>query len=173
MCRFNYKSAYIYTIHRKSTNDTYEKEYLRVIENYIGYYYKYAERYKWLYLILSSFKVVILAAIPVTQTITQLKGYPWIVSGASAACILLESALELFQVKDKWILYRRTGNELMREEREYITKSGKYAIEDENKLTCRFVENAEHIISSEASKWNQILLAKKTEGESQSGMKNQ
>ena len=159
----NYKSADAYYIHGRFTADDYEGDYLKVIHNYIQYYYKYAETYKWLYLALSFIKLLILAAIPVTQTIEKIQGWPWIAAGLSSLCILMESLMELFRMKDKWILYRKAGNDLMHEERKYVTCIGKYKGENKRERLELFVEEAENIIGNEAAKWNQLVQAIKIE----------
>ena len=145
----------------KPTDGSAEAGYLYTIKNYIRYYYRYAEIYKCWYLCLSILKFLVLAAIPVSQTIDSLKSFPWITASASSLCILLESVTELFQMKDKWILYRQSGNELLREEREYVTGANRYCGLNEKERFGKFVENAENIISNEASKWNRMFQSSK------------
>lgn len=161
--KIHYKSADTYYVDGRFTVDDYEGDYLKVIQNYIRYYYKYAEIYKWLYLILNFVKLLILAAIPVMQTIEEIQGWPWIAAGLSSLCILLESLMELFRMKDKWILYRKAGNDLMHQERKYVTCTGKYGREDKRERLELFVEDAENIIGSEAAKWNQLVQSIKIE----------
>lgn len=162
--KIKYKLAdtYYYTA-EKPTEGTTEAGYLKIVKNYIRYYYKYAERYKWWYLCLSIIKFLILAMIPVSQTIDALTSFPWITASASSLCILLESVTELFRMKEKWILYRKAGNDLLREEREYVTGTNGYSNKSEKEKFEKFVENAENIISEEASKWNRLLQTAKVE----------
>ncbi|MDE5939988.1 MAG: DUF4231 domain-containing protein [Lachnospiraceae bacterium] len=138
-------------------------EYFRVVRNYVQYYYKRATLYKIWYLGLSVTKLLILAMIPISQTFAQLSDLPWIATGASSLCILLESVIELFRMKEKWVLYRKVGNDLMREERQYVLKAGGYQDGDEEKNFRIFVTNAENIIGEESSTWKQMIQNIKVE----------
>lgn len=138
-------------------------EYFRIVHNYVQYYYKRAGLYKIWYLGLSVTKLLILAMIPVSQTFAQISDLPWIAAGASSLCILLESVIELFRMKEKWILYRKVGNDLMREGRQYAMKAGGYQDGDEEKNFRIFVANAENIISEESSSWKQMIQNIKSE----------
>lgn len=138
-------------------------EYFRIVHNYVQYYYERAGLYKIWYLGLNTTKLLFLAMIPVSQTFTQLSDLPWIAAGASSLCIFLESIMELFRMKEKWILYRKVGNDLMSEERQYAMKAGGYQDEDEEKNFKLFVINTEHIICEEASSWKQMIQSTKTE----------
>ena len=74
-----------------------------------------------------------------------------------------ESVIELFRMKEKWILYRKVGNDLMREGRQYAMKAGGYQDGDEEKNFRIFVANAENIISEESSSWKQMIQNIKSE----------
>ena len=138
-----------------------EKEYLCFVYHYIQFYYNIAEYYKVWYRFLSVVKIMILAFIPVSQACDYLVKFPWVIALASSMCILLESVAALFNMKDKWILYRKVGNILMCEERKYVTGTGAYQQEDKVKNFKLFVENTENIISSEADDWNQMVQSTK------------
>lgn len=138
-------------------------EYFKVVRNYAQYYYERASVYKIWYLGLSVAKLLILAMIPVSQTFEQLSDLPWIAAGASSLCILLESVMELFRMKEKWVLYRKVGNDLMCEGRQYAMKAGGYQDEDEKKNFRVFVANVENIICEESSSWKQMIQNIKTE----------
>lgn len=138
-------------------------EYFRIMHNYVQYYYKRANLYKIWYLSLSVTKLLILAMIPVSQTFAGLSALPWIAAGASSLCILLESVTELFRMKEKWVLYRKVGNDLMREGRQYAMKAGGYQDGDEEKNFRIFVTNAENIINEESSSWKQMIQNIKSE----------
>lgn len=142
-----------------------KEEYFRIVRNYVQYYYERASVYKIWYLGLSVTKLLILAMIPVSQTSAQLSDLPWIAAGASSLCILLESVIELFRMKEKWILYRKVGNDLMREGRQYAMKAGEYQDEDEEKTFQIFVANTENIIGEETSSWKQMIQSIKVEKE--------
>lgn len=160
--KYKHADTYYY-VAENPAEGTNEAGYLKVIKNYIQYYYKYAERYKWWYLSLSIIKFLILAMIPVSQTIEPLVGLPYVTAAASSLCILLESVMELFQMKEKWLLYRKAGNDLLREEREFATSTNGYSAKGEKEKFEKFVENVESIISDEASKWNRLFQTSKAE----------
>lgn len=139
-------------------------EYLKIVHNYIRYYYKRAESYKMWYLLLSVAKFLILAVIPVSQTFRHSADLPWLAAGASSLCIFLESVMALFRMKDKWILYRKAGNDLMCEERQYVMEIGEYSRRNGDKFTI-FASNIEKIICGEACEWNRMVQTINTEAE--------
>lgn len=157
-----YQSADLYYMDEKSTAEVKREKYLDVVHNYIRYYYTRAGHYKAWYLGLSVVKFVVLAVIPVSQTVPQIIELPWIVAGASSLCILLESLIELFGMKNRWILYRKVGNELMREERQYVTGTGAYVGKNEEEGFGIFVPNIENIIGNESSDWSRMVQEVKT-----------
>lgn len=157
------ESAKLYFLEMQMAKEMNKEEYFRVVHNYVQYYYERARVYKIWYLGLSVTKLLILAMIPVSQTFAQLSDLPWIAAGASSLCIFLESIMELFRMKEKWVLYRRAGNDLMREGRQYLMKAGVYQDEDEEKIFRIFVANAENIISEESASWKQMIQNVKTE----------
>lgn len=161
--RYEYGITNLYYMEEGSTEENNRGEYLKIVQHYIEYYYTRADHYKRWYLWLSVIKIFVLAAIPVGQTIPQITGRPWLVAGASSLCILLESITELFTMKDKWILYREVGNNLMREQRQYVTRTGKYADGDAQARLNLFVPAIESIIESESSDWNRMIQAPKGE----------
>lgn len=154
-----YSAANLYYMADGSTDEGNRAEYLKVVQNYIQYYYTRAGHYKSWYLALSVIKIFMLALIPISQTIPQIVGWTWLVAGASSLCILLESVTELFAMKEKWILYRKVGNELMSELRRYVTRTGRYADGDAGTRFDLFVPAIERIIESESSDWNRMLQA--------------
>lgn len=161
------ESAEPYFLEMKLVKEMNEEAYFKVVHNYVRYYYERARVYKIWYLGLSVTKLLILAMIPVSQTFAQLSELPWIAAGASSLCILLESVMELFRMKEKWVLYRKVGNDLMREGRQYAMKAGVYQDDEEEKRDEKnfriFVANAENIISEESASWKQMIQNIKTE----------
>lgn len=146
-----------YLLEMKLAEKMNRAEYFKVVHNYIQYYYERAGLYRTWYLTLSVAKLLVLAMIPVSQTFAQISDFPWIAAGASSLCILLESVMELFRMKEKWILYRKVGTDLMCEERQYVLKAGGYQNEDEEKNFRIFVANVENIIGEESSSWKQMI----------------
>lgn len=163
MSKKRYQSVGLYFMDKQPTGEMNESKYFTIVHNYIQYYYERADKYKIWYLALSVAKFWVLAAIPVSQTLTQFVSLPWLAAGASSLCILLESVTELFRMKDKWILYRRVGNDLMSEERQYVMRVGVYQEEDEDRNFRLFVTNVENIIGKEASSWSRLNETAKDE----------
>lgn len=162
--KHTYRSVDLYYMDDKSTTEVKREKYLNVVHNYIRYYYARAGHYKAWYLGLSVAKFVVLAVIPVSQTLPRVIELPWIAAGASSLCILLESLIELFGMKDRWRLYRKVGNDLMREERQYVTGTGAYVGKNEEESFGIFVPNIENMIEKESSDWNRMVQEVKTEG---------
>lgn len=158
-----YSAAQLYCMEGGETDGVNREEYLKIVQHYIQYYYTRAGHYKRWYLVLSAAKIFMLALIPISQTVPQITGRPWLVAGASSLCILLESVTELFAMKEKWILYRKVGNALMSEQRRYVTRTGKYADGDVQACLGFFVTAVEGIIESESSDWNRMLQSPKPE----------
>lgn len=158
-----YRSVDLFYMDHQSTAEAIREKYVDVVHNYIRYYYTRAGHYKAWYLSLSVVKFVVLAVIPVSQTLPQVVELPWIVAGASSLCILIESLTELFGMKKRWILYRKVGNDLMREERQYKTGTGVYTGKNVDESFGIFVPNIENIIESESSDWSRMVQEIKTE----------
>lgn len=157
-----YRSVNLFYMDDLSSVEEKQEKYLEVVHNYIRYYYMRAGHYKAWYLGLSVIRFVVLAVIPVSQTLPQVVELPWIVASASSLCILLESITELFGMKNRWILYRKVGNDLMHEERQYETGAGAYAGKNEEERFGVFVPNIENIIRNESSDWSRIVQGVKT-----------
>lgn len=155
-----YKCAEPYYM-EKQTDQNKEELYMEVVHNYIEYYHRRARKYKTWYLGLSVVKIFVLAAIPVAQAVPQLTGIPWIAAGASSVCLVLESVIGLFHMKDRWSLYRRTENVLMSEERQYAAAAGAYRQDADGSAFPAFVDRVESMINSEGSEWNQMILKTK------------
>ncbi len=163
MTKKRHQSVDLYFMEKQPTGEMNQSKYFKIVHNYIQYYYRRADIYKMWYLALSVGKFLVLAMIPVSQTLTQSVSLPWLAAGASSLCILLESVIELFRMKDKWILYRKVGNDLMSEERQYAMRVGVYQDEDEDKNFRIFVGNMENIIGKEASSWSRMIETAKDE----------
>ncbi|RHO73517.1 DUF4231 domain-containing protein [Ruminococcus sp. AF45-4BH] len=133
------------------TDEQVEKDYLIIVGKYIEYYHYRAKKCKTEYYGLSIVKYVALAAIPVIQSFGGIGKYPWIAAVASSVCLLIESILKLWKTEEKWILYRSTSNTLMSEQRQYVTKKGKYFQKED--CLAEFVENVECIVDDEARRW--------------------
>lgn len=129
------------------------EESMKVVRAYINYYQQRSDLYKHAYFTLSVIKYGALAAIPVFEAVPGLNGHPWVVVAASSICILIDSMIHLFSMKEKWILYRRSNSKLMSEQRQYAANCGKYHALDEESRYDLFVQSVEKIYSSEALEW--------------------
>ena len=152
-----------------------KEELHRIALEYIDYYHKRANFYKYAYRVFSIIKYLALAAIPIIQ-VTPIAGKsPWVVVIASSVSLLMDSLNDLFQMKDKWILYRNADGRLMREQRQYNLKSGAYSGLDDEKRFHMFADNFEDIVQCEAKEWavtvNQVKERRKDSSAAESGDK--
>ena len=87
----------------------------------------------------------------------------------------MDSLNDLFQMKDKWILYRNADGRLMREQRQCNLKSGAYSGLDDEKRFHMFADNFEDIVQCEAKEWavtvNQVKERQKDSSDVESGDK--
>lgn len=143
----------------------YQDEYKKIVENYIQYYHLRAKRCKHTYYILNIFKFLTLAIIPVVQVADSDNTFIWIATLGASICLFVESVLELLRVKDKWILYRKTDNVLISEQRMYVTGIGKYEDGIANEKFMTFVYSIEALISNEARIWSDTVRGKGNESE--------
>lgn len=150
------KSAAPYYMGMRSMNVEKER-YCVIVQNYIEYYHRRARLYKVWYLALSVIKFLALAVIPVVQATELAADAPWIAAVASSACLFLESVMELFHMKDKWNLYRKTESRLVSEERQFKTRTGIYRHIEDVDLFYAFVGNIESIIDSEGAEWDRMV----------------
>lgn len=133
-----------------------EKDYQKVVANYISYYEQRARSCKYQYYTLNIIKFIALSSIPIIQATSAAVKLPWIAATASAVCLLMESMLGLWKSKDKWIIYQDTNNILMSVQRQYILQAGAYK-ESDNPLNI-FVETVENLINDEARRWNETVM---------------
>lgn len=132
-----------------------ERDYLKIVSNYITYYHLRAKRYKLQFYIFNTLKFVVLLILPILQSIECIASIPAITVAASSSCLFIEAILQLWKTKDKWIQYRNTNGMLMREYRKYMTKTEIYS--KQGAAFDAFVENVEKIIDDEARKWCEIV----------------
>jgi len=129
-----------------------------IVLAYIDYYDNRADLYKYTYRILSILKYAALAVIPVIQISSAASDFPWIVAIFSSLCILLDSIINLFQMKEKWILYRNTNCKLMSEQRQYLLHMGGYYGLDNEQCLQMFVSKMEEIVGCESKEWRETAL---------------
>lgn len=140
-----------------------EEEYFEVVNNYIRYYARRAKRCKYQHYGFNIVKFIALAAIPVIQMFDATADMPWVAGIASSICLLVESVMGLWRTREKWIIYRDTYNQLVREQRIYATGSGVYG--KKKKRFRKFVMNIENLISDEARKWCEVVREKEQTGD--------
>lgn len=136
-----------------------ETDYMNSLINYIEYYNYRSRNCKYFFYTLMIIKIVSFGVIPIME-LAQLNGSSAIrISIVSFIGLLCETVQETFRLKEKWILYRNTGNRLMSEQRQYAVKKGKYS--DLEDTFQHFVENIENIIDDEARKWDETVKKEK------------
>lgn len=129
-----------------------------IVLAYIDYYHNRANLYKYAYRGLSILKYLALAVIPVIQASPAADKFSWTVAIFSSLCILLDSVINLFQMKEKWILYRNTNCKLMSEQRQYQLRMGGYYGLDSEKMMQLFVSRIEEIVGGESKEWRETVL---------------
>lgn len=134
------------------------EELARVALLYIDYYHDKAQLYKYAYRGLSVVKYLTLGAIPVIQVIPAAKRFPWTVAVLSSMSIMLDSIINLFQMKDKWIIYRKTDSRLLSEQRLFTLLAGEYYGLDEEQSQQKFIGKFEEIVGCESNEWSEIVL---------------
>ena len=139
-----------------------EKDYLKIVSNYITYYHLRAKKCKYLFYILNTLKIIVLLILPILQSIEYIASIPAISVAASSSCIFIETILQFWKTKDKWVQYRNVNSMLMSEQRKYMTKTEGYCKEEE--AFDIFVENIEKLIDDEARKWCEIVTKKDEKG---------
>lgn len=133
--------------------DNYDK----LILAYIDYYHKRALKCKWAFLIISLAKIILIGMLPVFQMTEVLGNFPWIITVLSSGTLIIESILELWRLKEKWILYRNTCNRLMAVQRQYAE-----TIEDKDSDLEKYISAIEYIINEEGNKWLETFRDKRT-----------
>lgn len=140
------------------------EELLRVVLLYIEYYHVKSNIYKYAYRSSSVIKYLALAAIPVIQVMPSARDFPWIVAVLSSVSITLDSVINLFQMKDKWIIYRKTDCRLLREQRLYKLHAGEYYGLEKEERQQKFVMNFEEIVGEESREWSEIVIKPEAPG---------
>ncbi|MEY8483887.1 DUF4231 domain-containing protein [Lachnospiraceae bacterium 48-21] len=132
------------------------KDYEEVVLAYIEYYHVRARRCKCGFYIFSVIKIVLIGMLPVLQAAGIVNSIPWIIAIFSSGILITESILELWRLKEKWILYRSTCNRLMTVQRQYVGKR-----ENSGKEMEEYIAAVEAIISGEGDKWIEVSKDKK------------
>lgn len=77
---------------------------------------------------------------------------PWLVAVFSLGILFIESVLEVWRLKDKWILYRSTCNNLMSIQRQYAG-IGKKKLDAR---TIDYINVVEAVINGESGQWIEL-----------------
>ena len=134
------------------------EELTRVALSYIDYYHIKSKLYKYAYRGFSVTKYLALAAIPVIQVTPSARNYPWTVAILSSVSIMLDSIINLFQMKEKWIIYRKTDCKLLSEQRLFMLQAGEYFGLDKEESQQKFMGKFEEIVGCESQEWGEIVL---------------
>ena len=158
-------SRYYISLEADNASDR-ETQYLQIVTNYIQYYGVRARRCKYQYYTLSVIKFTAVGLIPVLQKMEELSwfaGMAWMVSAASALCLLMEAVIGLMKLRSKWSLYRNTYNALLSVQRKYLVKR---AEKTDMVRFNEFVDQVESIIGVEADKWKETVSRKESDEKS-------
>lgn len=128
------------------------KEYDRIVSAYIRYYHLRANRCKFGFYLWTILKLVLVAVLPVIQAVKLLDEFPWFVTAFSSGIFLIESILELWRFREKWILYRSTCNSLISVQRQFMGKN----VEGTNERRREYIEIVEGIIGEEGKTWGEM-----------------
>lgn len=137
------------------------KEYDKVVSSYITYYHVRASRCKYTFYIFSLIKLVLLACLPIFQAAKLLEEMPWFIQIFSSIIFIIESALEILRLKEKWILYRSTCNNLMSIQRQYAGIGKR----NWDERTLDYINAVEEVINGEARQWVELSKAAKNDKE--------
>lgn len=124
------------------------ENYDKLALSYIDYYHKRATISKWSFLLFNLAKIILIGMLPVFQMTCIVDAYPWIITALASGALIMESIIELWRLKEKWILYRSTCSRLMAVQRQYAGKT-----QDDDPDLEKYVADIELIISEEGSKW--------------------
>lgn len=136
------------------------KDYEQTVLAYIEYYHVRAKRCKFGFYIFSLVKIILIGMLPVLQAAGVVDNISWIIAAFSSGILITESVMELWRLKEKWILYRSTCNHLMTIQRQYAGKFGNSREEME-----AYIEAVETIISGEGNKWIEVSKDRKQDGD--------
>ena len=161
MCRRKNKRIDLYIVNNFGTDCV--KEYNEIVKNHIRYYHDKSCFCKFLYYFFSVVKTVSLSLIPVFQGIDLTQKAAWLIVTLSTLGLLIDSIINLFHLKEKWHLYRRTCNNVSAEQRKYAIKCEPYAGDDAFGL---YVKNIERIIFEESQQWGNTVNRKEDQTES-------
>lgn len=135
------------------------EDYDQIVSSYIKYYHFRARKCKNSFYFWSMLKLLMVAVLPVIQSAGLLENLPWVVVAFSSGIFLIESILELWRFREKWILYRSTCNSLLSVQRCFMSSQ-----EDGiNEKRLEYIKIVESIIGEEARTWNDIAKNEKKE----------
>lgn len=136
--------------------DSGERDYDQVVSEYIEYYHTKARRCKFGFHVFSLIKIMLIGIMPVLQAAGIVEDVPWTIAALSSGILVVESVIELWRLKEKWILYRSTCNRLMTLQRQHKGRSGKPDKEMEE-----YIAMVEAVINSEGDSWIELSKDKK------------
>lgn len=129
------------------------KEYDRIVSDYIKYYHFRADRCKRGFYFCTVLKLMLIAILPIIQAAELLETLPWCIAAFSSGIFLIESILELWRFREKWILYRSTCNSLISVQRQFMGKGA----EGVNEKRQEYIDIVEGIIGEEGNAWGKMV----------------
>lgn len=151
-----------------STDKRNVEDYDHIVSNYIKYYHFRARRCKVGFYFWSVMKLCLIALMPVIQAINSFENSSWIIPVCTSGLFLIESILEIWRFKEKWILYRDTCNRLTSIQRQFMGSTAE-GIDDERLIYIGLVES---LIEEEVRNWYEMSQKRTEEMMNQKKTKN-
>ncbi len=118
------------------------------LEDQIGWYDSHSLHNQHWFKGLKLVQILVAAAIPVAA---GLEAPMWLVGGAGAAIVALESVQQLQQYQQNWTTYRSTAERLKHEKFLFLARSGAYASAE--RPEALLAERVEGLVSQEHAAW--------------------
>ena len=138
-----------------------DEEYIEIrVKNQIDWYNSKSKKNKNWYYTLRIIEIIAAASIPfLTNFIGSGSVIKLIIGILGIIITIIASIIGIFHFHEKWIEYRSTCESLKHTNYLFQTKTSPYNGEEPFSL---FVEQIEHQVSKENSKWNQYACSEKT-----------
>ncbi len=139
---------------QESLDDVHLKMFLA---NLLNWYYKRARLNKWLYYTFAVTSLVSLSLIPVANSFLACDSGRFYVTLLSSVSIIFVGIIAICNLKNSWLRYRTSLENLKLECLLYIECHGDYAIDDPKQRKSLFIEHLKIIASSECHQWGSAL----------------
>lgn len=143
-------------------------DYLKArVENQIAFHNKTANRLKLIFVLLVGLQVVLSALIPLLSLIDTNVFSNFVISKEYAVAICgsvlgIISAIQGFSnLQTHWLRHRMLEQKLISEKNVYLTRTRKYATDDEQVNFRVFVDSIESLLQEENQQWSEVLKNRK------------